>query len=59
MPHAIALIDSRYYAHILQGAPMLRELLLWNAGSMVLTFVISYLWIRRTLRASEPVASDQ
>lgn len=38
---------------------MLRELLLWNAASMALTFVISYFWIRRTLRASEPEALDQ
>ncbi|MFA0923022.1 hypothetical protein [Xanthomonas fragariae] len=59
LPHAIALFDRRYYTHILQGPPMLRELLLWNAGSMALTFVISYLWIRRTLRAPKSEALDQ
>ncbi|RJS03248.1 hypothetical protein RZV17_08190 [Xanthomonas cannabis] len=59
LPHAIALFDRRYYTHILQGSPMLRELLLWNAGSMALTFVISYLWIRHTLRAPQSEASEQ
>ncbi|WP_386337910.1 hypothetical protein O4D10_13220 [Xanthomonas citri pv. citri] len=59
VPHAIALLDRRYYLHILQGPPMLHELLLWNAGSMALTFAISYFWIRRTLRAPEPEAFDQ
>ncbi|NIJ82590.1 hypothetical protein [Xanthomonas cannabis] len=59
LPHAIALFDRRYYMHILQGSPMLRELLLWNAGSMALTFVISYLWIRHTLRAPQSEALDQ
>ncbi|AEO41878.1 MULTISPECIES: hypothetical protein [Xanthomonas] len=59
MPHAIALLDRRYYLHILQGPPLLHELLLWNAGSMALTFVISYLWIRRTLRAPEPDGLDR
>lgn len=59
MPHAIALLDRRYYTHLLQGPPMLRELLLWNASSMALTFVISYLWLRSTLRAPEPEALDQ
>ncbi|MEA9562765.1 MULTISPECIES: hypothetical protein [unclassified Xanthomonas] len=58
LPHAIALFDRRYYAHILQGPPMLRELLLWNAGSMVLTFVISYLWIRRSLRTPSTAELD-
>lgn len=42
VPHAIALLDRRYYLHLLQGPPMLHELLLWNAGSMALTFAISY-----------------
>ncbi|MCC4606289.1 hypothetical protein LL967_00025 [Xanthomonas campestris pv. zinniae] len=59
LPHAIALFDRRYYTHILQGSPMLRELLLWNAGSMALTFVISYLWIRHTLRAPQSETSEQ
>ncbi|MCC4622015.1 hypothetical protein LL965_18850 [Xanthomonas cassavae CFBP 4642] len=59
MPHAIALFDSRYYTHLLHGTPMLRELLLWNAGSMLLTFVISYLWIRRTLRAKPPLRAGR
>ncbi|MCC8538067.1 hypothetical protein ACDH70_03660 [Xanthomonas axonopodis pv. poinsettiicola] len=59
MPHAIALLDRRYYMHILHGPPMLRELLLWNAGSMLLTFVISYLWIRRTLRAKAPLPAGR
>ncbi|KGE52736.1 hypothetical protein WCN79_14585 [Xanthomonas axonopodis pv. vasculorum] len=57
--HAIALLDRRYCLHILQGPPMLHELLLWNAGSMALTFVIRYLWIRRTLRVPRPEAFDQ
>ncbi|MBB3832396.1 hypothetical protein FHR55_000562 [Xanthomonas arboricola] len=59
LPHAIALFDRRYYTHILQGSPMLRELLLWNAGSMALTFVISYLWIRHRLRAPQSETSEQ
>ncbi|MBB3806257.1 hypothetical protein [Xanthomonas cannabis] len=59
LPHAIALFDRRYYTHILQGSPMLRELLLWNAGSMALTFVISYLWVRHRLRAPQSETSEQ
>ncbi|APP77363.1 hypothetical protein [Xanthomonas vesicatoria] len=59
LPHAVALFDRRYYAHILQGPPMLHELLLLHAGSMALTFVISYLWIRRTLRAPQRDALEQ
>lgn len=50
LPHAIALLDASYYAHIFQGPPILRQLLVWIAVSMVLTFALSYVWIRRMLR---------
>ncbi|QDS15642.1 hypothetical protein [Xanthomonas arboricola] len=50
LPHAIALLDASYYARIFQGPPMLRQLLMWIAVSMVLTFALSYVWIRRMLR---------
>ncbi|MBB5860024.1 lysylphosphatidylglycerol synthetase-like protein (DUF2156 family) [Xanthomonas arboricola] len=50
LPHAIALLDASYYARIFQGPPMLRQLLVWIAVSMALTFALSYVWIRRMLR---------
>ncbi|MBB3815163.1 hypothetical protein FHY13_003548 [Xanthomonas arboricola] len=50
LPHAIALLDASYYARIFQGPPMLRQLLVWIAVSMALTFALSYVWIRRVLR---------
>ncbi|MFA4621180.1 hypothetical protein P2A09_20965, partial [Xanthomonas perforans] len=59
IPPPLARRDRRYYRHPPKGPPLLHELLLWNAGSMALTFVISYLWIRRTLRAPEPDGLDR
>ncbi|WP_435014598.1 hypothetical protein [Xanthomonas arboricola] len=50
LPHAIALLDASYYARIFQGPPILRQLLVWIAVSMALTFALSYVWIRRVLR---------
>ncbi|PPT30473.1 hypothetical protein [Xanthomonas arboricola] len=50
LPHAIALLDASYYARIFQGPPILRQLLVWIAVSMALTFALSYVWIRRLLR---------
>ncbi|MEB1611052.1 hypothetical protein [Xanthomonas arboricola] len=50
LPHVIALLDASYYARIFQGPPMMRQLLVWSAVSMALTFALSYVWIRRVLR---------
>ncbi|NJC36249.1 hypothetical protein GGR60_000739 [Xanthomonas arboricola] len=50
LPHAIALLDTSYYARIFQGPPMMRQLLVWIAVSMALTFALSCVWIRRVLR---------
>ncbi|KPN09128.1 hypothetical protein AN652_16645 [Xanthomonas arboricola pv. pruni] len=50
LPHAIALLDASYYARIFQCPPMMRQLLVWIAVSMTLTFALSYVWIRRVLR---------
>ncbi|TQT54055.1 hypothetical protein EIJ76_23375, partial [Xanthomonas perforans] len=58
-PPPLALLARRYSPPSRQAPPLLHELLLWNAGSMALTFVISYLWIRRTLRAPEPDGLDR
>ncbi|AKC81212.1 hypothetical protein XB05_03190 [Xanthomonas arboricola] len=50
LPHVIALFDTSYYARIFQGPPMMRQLRVWSAVSMALTFALSYVWIRRLLR---------
>ncbi|CAD7380060.1 hypothetical protein VB145_06705 [Xanthomonas arboricola] len=50
LPHVIALLDASYYARIFQGPPMMRQLLVWIAVSMALTFALSYVWLRRVLR---------
>ncbi|WP_184610726.1 hypothetical protein ABQ039_007855 [Xanthomonas sp. WHRI 6108] len=59
LPHAIALLDASYYARIFQGPPMMRQLLVWIAVSMALTFALSYVWIRRVLRpnAAAPLST--
>ncbi|WIX24986.1 hypothetical protein PUV44_21070 [Xanthomonas arboricola pv. corylina] len=59
LPHVIALLDASYYARIFQGPPMMRQLLVWIAVSMALTFALSYVWIRRVLRpnAAAPLST--
>ncbi|MBB6258027.1 hypothetical protein FHT05_002632 [Xanthomonas arboricola] len=59
LPHAIALFDASYYARIFQGPPMMRQLLVWIAVSMALTFALSYVWIRCVLRpnAAAPLST--
>ncbi|MBB5862452.1 hypothetical protein [Xanthomonas sp. 3058] len=60
LPHAIALFATSDYARIFQGTPMMRQLLVWIALSMLLTFAASYVGIRRLLRLNPaaPVATS-